>query len=220
MPSRRCPHCRVASSYQVGGENKLFDQEKGLLIRFDQCRDEDCQENVAVVFDRETHEVVEVFPALDEEPDDLLPDEVKRAFSEALGSLNEKLWNGCVLMCRRALEEATRVLGEEIEPRDERAKYTKKILYKRIEYLATEHRITPELRDWAHEARLGGKLGAHGGTEKQWNTQLDAEEIVEFATWFLRYVFVLPQQLAERKERITSENSAEEEDSDRKLDEG
>lgn len=203
MPSRRCPHCRVVSSYDKGGEANLFGYGTNIRIRFDRCTDDQCQSFVAVVFDKPTGEEVEIFPPLNVGPDELLPDEVKIAFREALGSLNEGLWNACVLMCRRALEEATRILGEEIEPEDERSKYNKKVLYRRIEHLAKEHRITPDLRDWAHEARLGGKLGAHGGTEKQWNTQQDAEEIVEFATWFFRYVFILPQQLAERRGRVT-----------------
>ena len=227
MPSRRCPHCKAVSTYDtlttlLAGTNigtLNLGKSSGLNIRFDRCRNEDCNGSVAVIFDDEGKEI-EVHPGLEEEPDELLPPDVTIAFRQALKSRNEGIWDGCVLMCRRALEEATRILGEEIEPEDERAKYSKKVLYKRIEHLATEHRITPELRNWAHEARLGGKLGAHGGTEKQWNTRLDAEEIVEFASWFFRYVFVLPQQLAERKERVNTEDTGEEDDNVRQFDEG
>jgi hypothetical protein len=97
-------------------------------------------------------------------------------------------------VCRRALEEAMRNLGA--EGRD---------LFTQIDDLERKRRITPELKQWAHEGRLGGKLGAHGVEEKKWADQNDAEEVLEFCKWFFRYVYVLPKQLAERKERVTGQ---------------
>ena len=201
MPSRRCPHCRKEAAYTPGANTFSFGRDPQTHIRLDVCQHDRCGGHSVVILDSKGAELV-IYPALDEEPDELLPDDVKVAFREALQARNEGIWNGSVLMCRRALEEATAVLAEEL-PQAKRNAYLKKVLYDRIEQLADAHVITPDLRAWAHEGRLGGKLGAHGGTEKQWNTELDAEEIVEFATWFFRYVFILPQQLAERKERVT-----------------
>ena len=69
--------------------------------------------------------------------------------------------------------------------------------------MASKNRkITPELRDWAHEGRLGGKLGAHGTKEKKWADKDDADEVMEFARWFFRYVYVLPKQLADKKAEV------------------
>ena len=203
MPSRRCPHCRLASSYHMGGEKKMFDRKLNLLIRLDECRDEDCGQSVAVVFHAGTNEEVEVFPALDEKPDELLPADVATAFRQALRSLNEGIWDGCVLMCRRALEEATWELGARLPESDQQA-YKKKVLYLRIKYLANQHMITPDLGEWAHEGRMAGKLGAHGGEQKKWNTERDAAEIMGFANWFFRYVFILPKQLAERRKQAAT----------------
>lgn len=197
MPSRRCPHCKVESSYGKGPETKRFNK-RGHLIRFDSCTNDECQCNVAVVFDSDGNEI-EVYPSLEEEPDRLLPPDVAKAFGEALQALNERLWNGCVLMCRRALEEGTAELGN-LLPENGREAYQKKVLYLQIRYLANEHLITPDLGEWAHEGRMAGKLGAHGGEKKKWNTERDAVEIVEFAKWFFRYVFILPKQLAERRQ--------------------
>lgn len=206
MPSRRCPHCKAISTYdQVeahlgsGNIGPLNLVSSGQRIRLDRCRNEDCRGGVAVVFDSEGKEL-EIFPALDEEPDELLPEAVRTAFRQALRSLNEGIWDGCVLMCRRALDEATAVLAAEVGEADRKG-YANKVLYDRIEYLAANHIITRELGEWAHEGRLAGKLGAHGREQQKWNTERDATEIVEFAKWFFRYLFVLPKQLAERREQ-------------------
>lgn len=160
MASRRCPHCKVESSYGKGGDKKPFNRKEH-LIRFDVCTDDECQCNVAVVFDKNDNEI-EVFPSSEEEPDRLLPPDVATAFGEALQALNERLWNGCVLMCRRALEEGTAELGK-LLPENERETFQRKVLYSQIRYLANKHLITPDLEDWAYEGRMAGKLGAHVG---------------------------------------------------------
>ncbi len=155
MPSRRCPHCKVMSSYDVGGENKRFGLVGSPRARFDTCRNEECNCSVAVVTNPEGHEI-DTFPKLETDPDELLPDDVKIAFGQALKSLNEKIWDGCVLMCRRALEETAADLGAKA-----------KVLYDKIEDLAKQNKITPDLQEWVHEGRLAGKLGAHGRKRKQ-----------------------------------------------------
>lgn len=207
MPSRRCPHCKALSTYdsmQAAEGPGTFHGTLGFgpqkRIRLDRCRNEECRGAVAVVLNEQAQEV-EVFPTLDEEPDALLPQDVATAFRQALKSLNEGIWDGCVVMCRRALEEATSELARDWDESD-RAPFEKEVLYRRIQHLAERHLITPDLGAWAHEGRLAGKLGAHGIEEskhKKWNTERDASEIVEFAKWFFRYVFILPEQLRQRK---------------------
>src|SRR6266496_3440452 len=151
MPSRRCPHCKVESSYQVGAERVRFSLQLPYLLRLDTCRNEECACVTGVVFDGSTGEIVETFPQLESEPDELFPEGVKIAFRQALRSLNEKIWDGCVLMCRRALEEAMVDLGAK-----------GKVLYDKIEDLANQNKITPDLRDWAHgdprKKKSGGTL--------------------------------------------------------------
>lgn len=196
MPSRRCPHCKVESSYQVGGENLAFDRQTSTNVRFDICRNEECGCATVVVFrPGEGNRIVDTFPTLETEPDELLPPDVQKAFRQALQSVNEKIWDGCVLMCRRALEETTADLGAK-----------GKVLYDKIEDLAKQNKITPDLQEWAHEGRLAGKLGAHGMEDeaKKWNDESDAEEIVEFCKWFFRYVYILPKQLVQRRERLAA----------------
>lgn len=191
MPSRRCPHCRVESSYATVGSRYTFASRAGTTIGLDVCHHDQCGGHIAVIMKGGT--IIDVFPNLETEPDELLPNEVKIAFRQALQSLNEKIWDGCVTMAGRALEEAMADLKAE-----------GRTLYKKIEYLAGQNTITPDLRDWAHEGRLGRNLGAHGSEKqgKKWSDEADAEEIVEFCKWFFRYVYILPKQLEQRRERL------------------
>lgn len=194
MPSRRCPHCKVVSSYSPQRDRQApFDVNKGKTLEFQICQNTDCGNAVVALLNGDGS-IADVYPALEEEPDDLLPDDVKKAFRQALQSLNERIWDGSVTMARRALQEAV----VDLDARGDN-------LYAQIENLAKEGKITPDLKEWAHEGRLGGNLGAHGDRERKWNEQADAEEIVEFAKWFFRYVYILPKQLAQRRGRLAGE---------------
>ncbi len=194
MAARRCPYCKVVSNFSLGGV--VGGGKMQGLASLDQCQN--CGTHTYFVSrsqqDRVT--ILDSYPKLDVDPDEELPEDVKVAFREAIKALNEEIWNGCVTMCRRALEEAMKDLGA--EGRD---------LFTQIDDLESKRKITPELKEWAHEGRLGGKLGAHGTKQKQWAERDDAEEVFEFSRWFFRYVYVLPQQLAERKAKLEGEST-------------
>jgi HEPN domain-containing protein len=190
MPLRKCPYCKGLSNFspaaQVGGGHL-----KG-LASLDICQN--CNTPVYFVTpttrDRDT--VWDSYPKTESEPDKELPEDVRVAFSEAIKGLNDGNWNSCVVMCRRALEESMTDLGAEGED-----------LFHKIDDLESKRKITPELKEWAHESRLGGKLGAHGTRQKKWADKDDAEEVLEFSRWFFRYVYVLQKQLADRKAKVT-----------------
>jgi len=191
MPLRKCPYCKGLSNFDLHGQ-----KHGGHLagwVSLDTCQN--CGTPVYFVTpsqqDRDT--IVDSYPKHEFDPDEELPEDVKVAFGEAIKSLNDGIWNGCVTMCRRALGEAMNDLGA-----------VGKDLFTQIDDLESKRKITPELKEWAHEGRLGGKLGAHGTKQKKWADKDDAEEVSEFSRWFFRYVYVLPRQLAERKAKVAS----------------
>ncbi len=64
------------------------------------------------------------------------------------------------------------------------------------------NKITPDLKDWADKARIGGRLAAHGTGEdewghpdKDWGDSQDAKEVIDFCTSFFEYAFVLKARL-------------------------
>jgi len=196
MPVRKCPYCKALCNFDV--EAQVGGRDTAGYISLDRCQN--CGNPVYFeTGDRgERDNVIDYYPRLELSVDEELPEDVKKAFEEATRTLNDGNWNSCVVMCRRALEEAMKDLGAD-----------GKDLFEQIDDLETKRKITPELKQWAHEGRLGGKLGAHGAKGKKWADKSDAEEVLEFCRWFFRYLYVLPKQLANRKAKLEEEKTGD-----------
>jgi hypothetical protein len=193
MSTRRCPYCKAISNFSLG-EQITGGHLEGRFVSLDTCQNCDTPSYFSVPSQQDRENVVDSYPIVDIDVDEELSRDVKVAFNEAIKSLNEGNWNACVLMCRRALEEAMENLDA-----------SGKDILKRFDDLASKGKITADLKKWVHEVRLAGNLTVHGSPDKKWADQQDAEEVVEFCRWFFRYIYVLPQQLAERKARLAEE---------------
>ena len=153
MPARKCPYCKAISNFNLGHE---VPAEGHRVLSLDQCQN--CARFVYFKsHGKDRSDVSDIYPRTEEEPDEELAEDIKIPLREAYNSLDDRNWNSCVTMARRALQEAVD---------DLKAKGSN--LYDPIEDLANNHRITPDLRDWANEGRLGGNLGAHGSKAKKW----------------------------------------------------
>lgn len=112
-----------------------------------------------------------------------LPGGVARAFEQADVSILQNSWDAAGAMDRRALELAT--ADKAPEQRDQ-------TLYKRIEFLANEGRITPSLKDWAHNLRVVGNNAVH---DEDGLTEDDARQAHELTRFILTYLYTLPEQV-------------------------
>lgn len=112
-----------------------------------------------------------------------LPERIARAFEQADTSIHQRSWDAAGAMDRRALELAT--LEKAPEKRDQ-------TLYKRIEFLANEGRITPSLKDWAHDLRVVGNNAVH---DEDGLTEDDARQAHELTRFILTYLYTLPEQV-------------------------
>ncbi|MBA7644963.1 hypothetical protein ES703_52714 [subsurface metagenome] len=191
MPLRKCPYCKGLSNFDLGSLVQGGDIRGTNYVSLDICQNCGTPVYFEVAHPNRRYNVIDSYPKAEVNVDEELPEDVKLAFGQAIRAFDEGIWDGCVVMCRRALEEAVTGLGA--EGRD---------LFNKIDDLESKRRITPELKAWAHETRLGGKLGAHGTKQKKWAEKDDAEEVLEFCRWFFRYIYVLPKQLEERKARL------------------
>jgi len=82
-------------------------------------------------------------------------DQLKRYYEQAANALKRKDWHASGAMSRKVVDVSTQqLLG------DESKKYG--TIKQRIDALAAKNSITPDLKDWAHEIRLGGKRGCRG----------------------------------------------------------
>lgn len=127
-----------------------------------------------------------------------ISDELKRYFTQASNAANRADWDASGAMSRKVVDVSSKqLLGEECN------KY--RTTKARIDALADKSMITQDLKEWAHEIRLGGNDAVH---EEDPYTETEAHELVDFADLYLTYVYTLPGRLKERRERAIREKSA------------
>ena len=125
------------------------------------------------------------------------PDDLKRLYLQAANALKRGDPDASGAMSRKVVDVSTQtLLGEKSKDH--------KNIYSRIEALAENGALTPDLKDWAHEVRLGGADAAH---DLDPFTQAEADELLNFAELYLIYVYSLPGRLKERRERAEREKA-------------
>lgn len=83
-------------------------------------------------------------------------------------------------------------------------------LYSRIEKAASEHLITEDMKDWAHEVRLEANNERHADDELPEPTLEDAERVLSFAEALAELLFELPARVARgRGKSDAAEEAAE-----------
>ncbi len=118
-----------------------------------------------------------------------LPEKVARSFIEAASNRRTKIWNPACAAYRRTMELGLKAFSPDIDLWK---------IEKRIDKLAAEHRITPELQAWAHELRLDGNEALHGDEDA---TEEMADQMHHLCWFLLTYLYTLPNQVKEIRER-------------------
>jgi hypothetical protein len=149
----------------------------------------------------------QVFPLgkPNDEVDTNVPPPIASDFSEALRCQWIRAFKGCVVMCRRAVQASALKFGA---PKNKR-------IVDQIDWLFEQGKITEFLKDFAHEVRLTGNVGAHpdkdsGATETDGLgnpetdaldevTPQDAEDMIAFTREYLHHVYVMPAKLKARR---------------------
>ena len=158
MRARLCPYCKAMSNFQQADSQSAqytppVNQNQRLAL-------DKCHNCLAIVYYRTTQDgegVIDQYPKNFERAPDELPDMVKKAFDEALLCLASGAPNGSLLMCRRALQETLNDMG--VKRGD---------LPVQLNDLVERRKITPQLKDWADQARIGGRIAAHGSGGNEW----------------------------------------------------
>jgi hypothetical protein len=115
------------------------------------------------------------------------PEAVARAFIQAEDAIKMQHWEAAGAMDRRALEISTKEMAPE---------HAALKLYKRIEKLADSGRLTPSLKEWAHDLRIVGNDALH---EIDGLTEDEATQTHELARFVLIYLYTLPAQVEEAR---------------------
>ena len=201
-----CPHCRTENvGFSSYGENKVVRGVKTLYWNtLFVCRK--CENGIVVVFSPNAigstpqgyngdprdngFEVRNIYPASQEiEAPDALPEDIESDYKEAEDSFARKKFTSAGMMFRRVLDIATKRLAPGHEG---------KKLYNRIEWLAGEYKITPELHELAHFIRDDGNTANH---EDKKFSEADARQMKDFTRLFLMYTFTLPKLVEDARRK-------------------
>ena len=202
MPVIVCPHCSRGSDFRLSAQAPKVKDSK-IVCAIGVCRL--CEREVWFELLKDNlQQVNSHWPLVRENAPKELPEGVQRAFDEALRCFGAQAWNGALCMCRRAIQDALIDLGAP----------PKANLPTQLEALVESRKITPALKEWADQARIGGKLAAHGTggdewgePEQEWAEQSDADAVIDFCRSFFEYAYVMKERLRERQKRLLASQS-------------
>jgi Domain of unknown function (DUF4145) len=127
--------------------------------------------------------LVQVFPEPEKtEVPEHVPESAARAFTQAVESRVAGHYDAAGAMYRKALDVGLKAIDPLLKGR----------LQERIDKLAAGHKLTPSIKDWAHDIRLDGNDAAH---EEDPFTKGEAEQMHLFTQLVLTYLFTLPEKV-------------------------
>src|SRR5258705_3608087 len=122
-----------------------------------------------------------------------VPTPLDRYYLQAADALQSGHSDASGAMSRKVVDVSTQKLLKE-------ASKNYKTIRERIDALATKNLLTPDLKDWAHQVRLGGNDAAH---DEDPYTQEEATELLNFVELYLTYVYTMPRRLELRRENAS-----------------
>lgn len=128
---------------------------------------------------------------LPEPTDRNVPESIRADLDEAKQCFSVSAWRAAAVMARRAMQSAAVEKGAK-----------KDRLADQIAELASQGKITVDLKEWADAVRLVGNDAAHPGGNPV--SKEDAEEVLKLAEQFLLILYVAPaiaKQLRTRKNK-------------------
>lgn len=116
-----------------------------------------------------------------------IPQEIQETLKEAKITYSTQCYRSSAVMSRRTLEAIASDKGE-----------SQGTLSKRIKVLIDKGILDKNLGDWATEIRLIGNHGAHYDPIKEVN-KADANQIIMFIEELIKYLYVMPAEIAKRR---------------------
>ena len=129
---------------------------------------------------------VEIWPK-SKEADESLPSKARVYLQQAINSLAAP--SGAIMLAASSIDDMLRTKG-----------YKDGSLYERIKTAATDHLITEQMKEWAHEVRLQSNEERHADEDSELPTPEEATEAINFVEAFAEYLFVLPSKIKRWKE--------------------
>ena len=177
-----CPFCNVYSTF-----TQIVSAYGHSICTCDKCR------NLVLFIFGKGGEVEDYYPKRIPQTDESIPTEVADDYIESIKCLDVGAFKASVVMSRRAIQSSALKLG-----------IKKGKLRDQVDELHAKKLIPNSVKEWAHEIRLTGNIGAHPDEDLlQDVTKEDAEELVRFVEEYMNYVYVMPARVkAQRTRRL------------------
>lgn len=191
-----CGHCSAVVQGEVLGNHAADPHDSGIWTVYSLLSCPAC--DLAILVSRavedyggeyEYYAVHELFPARHRALGDAAPEAVQRAFSEAQDCLRAGAATAAALMCRRAIEEAAKSLGQK----------SRAPLAKKLSRLHDQGTLDDRLLEWADALKLAGNDAAHETDAEI--TVRDAEDLLAFTEAFAEYLFTYRRRFDEYSAR-------------------
>jgi len=173
-----CPHCGVYSTISI---RTAYDSHH--IYVCDQC------DRLILLVINDKNQITDQYPKRIPKLDPSIPQDVANDYVEAIKCIDINANKASVAMCRRALQASLIQKGAKKEK-----------LVEQIDELFNKGIITEDIKDWAHEIRLTGNIGAHPDQDGLKDvTSQDAEELIRFIEEYLNYVYIMPAKVAAKR---------------------
>lgn len=118
------------------------------------------------------------------------PEDIGRFWLQSHRAAESKSWDSAAMTIRSALQLAMRHKGARVGR-----------LVDEVKDLVTRGELPPLMGEWANEVRLLGNDGTHPLPGAPGVSSADAQDALKFLDYLLEYLFTLPHQIAEYRNR-------------------
>ncbi|PJZ48791.1 hypothetical protein CH362_12155 [Leptospira saintgironsiae] len=192
----RCPHCNVnqpnlikASHFQTLSSDQRVRRDwvnyrclrcGGVVL---------CEGRTHVQTTSDETFIEYLYPTSSVALDESIPSRAKEYLKQAIDSIVAP--SGSIVLAASSVDAMLKNKG-----------YKEGTLYGRIDRAASEHLITKDMADWAHEIRLHSNEERHSDEESELPTEDEATKCIEFALALAEFLFVLPSKVERGRKKI------------------
>ena len=188
-----CPFCMERGNFKVAFHAEKQKPNGHKKLNFDTLECGNCRGYVLCLWSAgsglHAHRVLP-WPLRVERHPKHWPETIGRFWLQAKRSLTDENWDAATVMARSAMQAALRSFD---------AKGAN--LKQEIEDLASKGLLPSIMKDWSHALRDLGNDSAHPHPDQEATSPRDAKDIARFLDFLLEYLYDLPQQIKEYRER-------------------
>lgn len=196
-----CPFCGEKGNFKTAFHAEKKKPNGNKILNFDTLECGNCKGYVMVLWSasaglgRGLHSFrVLPWPLKFDSYPEHWPENIGRYWLQSKRNLSDENWDAAVVMARSALQIALR---------DHSASGSN--LKKEIEDLALKGILPPIMKDWSDNIRELGNECAHPQPSQSPPDPQDAKDIVRFLDFLLEYLYDLPHQIKNYRERAMEE---------------